>query len=536
MIRLIALMIIMYITCASSLHSEHLPEQTFTHFNSSETHAAFCYHTYFMAHYYHRTGSMKQSLAYYHRLLNKAAPIEMYDGYLTLLFDLGQFDTFIKTVTNKEAELKPLFEKNLHLQLLVAQAYLHTNHDEKACTYFTQLSKEFPHNEQVAYYSVISLLKKNELAKALTLINQHINNNQLRARHFLFHFLASKIYLQQNKSNQALIEIEKSVTLFPRFDRGWLLRAMLMEQQKKFSEAINSYQKFLALVGRDQQSEKQLVHLLFQEKRYKEAAEYLERINNHSAEFYFDLALIYSKALNYKKAWNTLDKALKKDPKLVRARFLKLELLAQKNNRAELINYLAAWLSEEPAESPTSVQVLMLLKEHIINQELLTQALESVVQEKKAGLHHLLALAELYGNQKQSLRAIDLYEKILAATDNHELRSHLFFNLAQLYTDLGDKDSAERTLAQAASLPYDNPLVHNALAYHYAQHKKNLQQAHELIDKALAHNPASGNFLDTKGYIFLQEGNKEEARTFFKKALALNPDNCIIQEHMKLAE
>ena len=100
--------------------------QTFSHFNTSEDRSTVLYHTYLMAHYYHRTGMLQRAGSYYRRLVAKGASAYIYDGYIPLLFDSGDFKTITQIAEEKKSELAPLLENNVQLTLIIAQAYLNT--------------------------------------------------------------------------------------------------------------------------------------------------------------------------------------------------------------------------------------------------------------------------------------------------------------------------------------------------------------------------------------------------------------------------
>ena len=63
------------------------------------------------------------------------------------------------------------------------------------------------------------------------------------------------------------------------------------------------------------------------------------------------------------------------------------------------------------------------------------------------------------------------------------------------------------------------------LAYCYAEGRgveKNLKVAHESVDMAIKECPSIPNFWDTKGELYLMEGDKENARRMYDKCIELN--------------
>ena len=63
-----------------------------------------------------------------------------------------------------------------------------------------------------------------------------------------------------------------------------------------------------------------------------------------------------------------------------------------------------------------------------------------------------------------------------------------------------------------------------------------MQQALELIEKALQEQPNNYYFLDTKGFVLLKLGRNKEAAPVLQKALQLSPDDRVIREHLNMAK
>jgi Tfp pilus assembly protein PilF len=57
----------------------------------------------------------------------------------------------------------------------------------------------------------------------------------------------------------------------------------------------------------------------------------------------------------------------------------------------------------------------------------------------------------------------------------------------------------------------EDPSVNNDLGYLYADQGKNLEQAKEMIGKAVKSEPENGAYLDSMGWVLHKLGNQEEA-------------------------
>ena len=65
----------------------------------------------------------------------------------------------------------------------------------------------------------------------------------------------------------------------------------------------------------------------------------------------------------------------------------------------------------------------------------------------------------------------------------------------------------------------------NELSYLYALGKgvaKSMINAHKCIDRALSINPNDVNYIDTKGELYLMEGDRVNARKMYDRCIQLN--------------
>ncbi|MBO4286628.1 MAG: hypothetical protein J5985_00490 [Kiritimatiellae bacterium] len=69
----------------------------------------------------------------------------------------------------------------------------------------------------------------------------------------------------------------------------------------------------------------------------------------------------------------------------------------------------------------------------------------------------------------------------------------------------------------------------NFLAYHWAERGENLEEAHKLVNEALALEPANGAILDTKGWILFKLGRPYQALQFLLKAAEEERNSEIFQ-------
>jgi Flp pilus assembly protein TadD len=72
----------------------------------------------------------------------------------------------------------------------------------------------------------------------------------------------------------------------------------------------------------------------------------------------------------------------------------------------------------------------------------------------------------------------------------------------------------------------------NYLGYTYADRNVNLDEALELIQRALELKPESGYIVDSLGWVYYQKGDYERAIKELERAVAMTPDDPVINEHL----
>lgn len=483
----------------------------------------------------HQQGNVKEALTNYQKVINNKDLMSPYEGYIRLLFDTGQHQTIIDLFEKKGPEFTKKFENNCEIQLARAQSYLALNQEEKAHALLTVLAQANPNDPQVAYYSAASLVQKHDSKGALAFIEKCLKKEAFKNRHFLFLFLESKIHLQVKDFAKALASIDESLKRFPRFDRGWLFKAMLLEQQGRINEAINGYQHFLDIAGSDETIEKQLVQLLFMQQRFAEAAHCLKKIRSEKAEYFFDMALIELRAKQFNNALKNINKAIEKNSNFKKACLLKIEILLAQKDFQGIGSFMHEWMSKGLFDA-SLIRLHLLLAKAGVPIKILISSLEKGVGKGNAQLELLAALADFYVDVQDYKHALAAYKKMLSMTRDEAIKSKITYHVAYLYYATNHMKHVERLLEKALNYSDPYPQAYNLLAYFYVQHNLKLEKALELIDHAIAIQPMCYYFLDTKGCVLLRLGRREEALTLLKQASHLAPDDAIIREHLHEAQ
>lgn len=106
------------------------------------------------------------------------------------------------------------------------------------------------------------------------------------------------------------------------------------------------------------------------------------------------------------------------------------------------------------------------------------------------------------------------------------------YALADLYTDAGRFEDAERVLRQVVAASPNDPNALNYLGYHLAVRGDRLDEAIRLVRRALDADPDNAAYLDSLGWAYFRRGDLNEAEKYIGAAAAQLPENSEIQDHL----
>lgn len=487
-------------------------------------------HRYFLfmsASVHQQQNQMVQAEEAYKELFALNPPVAVYENYIKFLFGSQQF----AKITALPAHILAQFENNIDVELSLAQALLYTGRLKEADARFEKLTQKHGDHEQVAYYVVQYYMHVGQATKALAMLEKFLANTSLKAKHSLFYFLQSKIYLQINKPQKALEAIKESLKLYPNFDKGWLFKGLLHEQLGHVSDAIAGYKKYLDVSGADETIEKRVINLLFRENRFNEAAEIMKKFDNGTAPYYFEMALINFKGNDAEKALEYLGQALKVDQNMAQALLLKADILLSMGKQEEALDLITTWIERNPSD-PTAFEALLLIIKAGAHPETVLKSLRKISPENRPQELEFLE-ADLLLRSKQFNAARKHYEHALTTLKVPLLVSFCHFQVGYSYLQEGKQKEGLESLEEAISQSVIYPSAYNALAYELAKMGKNLDRALLLSSQARKNAPTNPYFLHTEGFIYEKLGNTARAKTCYEKALEGVPGDAVIQKSLK---
>ncbi len=166
------------------------------------------------------------------------------------------------------------------------------------------------------------------------------------------------------------------------------------------------------------------------------------------------------------------------------------------------------------------------------------------VEEAIAGLKALAAarpdlaavhssLGDIYRFEQRYAEATPEYDAAIALyTEDRPAQWSVYFARGITLERQGRWDDAERDFRKALELFPDQPSVLNYLGYSYVEKRQNLDEALDMIQRAVAARPYDGYIRDSLGWVYYRLGRYDEAVREMERAVELMPVDPVLNDHL----
>ena len=479
-------------------------------------------HRYMWANYQQFGGHLDQANEWYSQIFSSGKPSAFSNkGYIHLLNEKKDYPKIVALIP----KLDKSFAKDVDIQLIFVQALKNTGKTAEADNRLIKLNQQFKTHPEVTFHTAETLIRRKQLANAIQVIDEFLNNSPNRPNNFIFHFLKSQAYSSLNQFDKAQESIKLCLDAHPRFPQGWLLFALIQEQAGKINKAIEGYTSYLEISGSNKQIEQHLLGLVIKQKAISQNKQVI-MLNRPC----FEKAVLLFERKDFKGALKQVDGCLQESPQDPKARLLKVEILTALKEYDAVVELLAQWAVESPQTSHIWLQALHLLQKAApLSRKKIIAGFEKIHRQKPTMILPILFLADLYARENKPDNALVYHQKALNYCTSNELKSRILFQIGLIHYEKLDYRAMKQALEQVVDLQGNYPPALNLLAYYYATEGKQLAKAQQLIEKALEQDSRNPHFLDTKAVVLYKQGKYREALKILRPiAKALPKDSTVL--------
>ncbi|MBX3178525.1 MAG: tetratricopeptide repeat protein [Candidatus Hydrogenedentes bacterium] len=156
-------------------------------------------------------------------------------------------------------------------------------------------------------------------------------------------------------------------------------------------------------------------------------------------------------------------------------------------------------------------------------------AVSKLAERANSRVLHIIRARTLMAMENHA-DAVPVLDHVLA---NFTPDKWVHYYLAICHEELDHFEETERHLKAYLEFSPDEPDILNFLAYLYAEEGVKLDQAIDLLNRALAADPENPYYLDSLGWAFYKQGRAEEAVDHIQRAIyGMDKDDAILRDHL----
>ncbi len=357
---------------------------------------------------------------------------------------------------------------------------------------------------------------------------------------YIGYYYLGRVYSEMDQMKEALRAYEQSVEVNSTFSPGVKAMALIYEYEGNLAQAIKSFREALRMEPDNIDVRNHLGQLLLESQKYDAALKEFEAVleqDPHETNALLRTGLIYFRSGSYENAHESFSRLLERLPTFDQVRYYLAIVLEKLGKPTRAIDQLKDIESKSTVyiEARLALAYLYEIKKKPGRTE--TVLLEGVSKKPEASRLRA-ALASVLVKSKRYEQAVAVLKDGLALSEKDET---LWFSLGEIYDKMENLVLLEKCMRTVIEINADNASALNYLGYTFAEKGIRLDEAEQLIKRALEVKPEDGYINDSLGWLYFKRQRYEKAMKVLKKAMEKAPDEPVIMEHyadtlIKLAE
>lgn len=401
-----------------------------------------------------------------------------------------EFSALLKRILTLDPDNKETY-------LRLGKIYMDTDQLDPAMALFDKMIERFPDYYVAYFYRGEILLAKDQAKDAEKAFLKTLElEPELVEPRFRLIELYSKTPGKQNREKTQVL-FEEILDIEPGNDRAALEMALFYLRNKETEKA----DELFARLGQEAKENPRLVmsavDAFITQKRYEDAVvvfTQLRKADPGNTNLNFFTGMAHEAMGNIDQAIALYLKVTPDHPQYKKTVISIAFLYRDKKDPAQAVRFL----EQHHAQSPSDIDIITYL-------------------------------ASFYEEAKDYTKAMTLLQKGLKQSPDNP---GLLFRLGALQDKAGLREDCINTMKAVIRLDPDNPSALNYLGYTYAEMGIHLDQALELIQRALAVKPGDGYITDSLGWVYYQQQAYDKAVHYLEKAAEISGYETIIAAHL----
>jgi len=335
------------------------------------------------------------------------------------------------------------------------------------------------------------------------------------------HFARAQAAHVASDDGLARTELDRALVLRPDWEQAALVRAQLTGDSTETAKFLG---QFVAANPKASEARLGYARGLVAEKRYAEARREFQQLlaeKGDSGDMAYAVAVLSLQLNDFDEAEKQLKRLVETNHAEINGARVYLGQIAEERKRWD---EALQWYGQVTAGNQY-MPARMRIAQMLVRQNKLPEARRALQESAAANLAErsqlLIAEAQLLRDAGQPA---DAYAVLASGLESHPDQPELLYETAMMAERTGGLGVAERHLRRLIEIKPDYAHAYNALGYSLAERNERLEEAQQLIDKALQLAPEDPFILDSKGWVLFRRGDANGALEALKKAFALRAD------------
>ncbi len=423
-----------------------------------------------------------------------------------------------------------LHPNDIEILDLLGDIYLTSGETEKALKIFEEVVRIAPERSDAYYRIGLIYANRKEFDRAERQIIQGIETG---AASSLGYYYLGKISVSRGRPEKGMEYFEKAIALNRSLEPAHIEIAMIHERQKRLRNAIKVYRHVLEEINpRNREAMQRLVALLIEEGSVDESLDFLQILAKRdpsNVDISLELVRVWVEKKNYTRAIGQLLSIVKALPEETSLRVYLASLYEQNKQFKAALSVYQKVLEEMPDAYTVRIR-LGALHYYRLNDIEAALSQGEMAREIDPGREeaYIFRGLVLFDAERYEEAAGTFKEGIEVSPRSPELH----FHLGAVYDKLNQFEDLVLEMERVISLDADHANALNYLGYTYAERGIRLNEAIDLVKRALALRPDDGYFIDSLGWAYYKKGMTEDALAVLQEAVLLVPDDPVIHEHL----
>ncbi len=425
---------------------------------------------------------------------------------------------------NRAIQLDPT---SIDARLILGGIYSVSSDPDKAIHEYEEILKIDSRNDEAAVFKTQSLVEKDRQAEALQFIRSFVKKVDDSAAAW---FYAGKLEQLKGSPNVAVADLRKALDIRPGFTQATVALGMILESLGETAKAQEVYEEHLEQ-KQDINVAGRLAALYLKQEQMDSALKVLNImavLDPEDLNTQMKIGLVYLQKQDWTNSEKTFNGILEKVPDSDKAHYYISATYEEMGKVNESLEHLLKISPDSKLYEDANLHVALVYKK-MGKHEVATGVISNAIKKAPETAGFYIMMASLHEDKKELKAASDvLNDGLKLFPENEKMR--------YFYGALLDKQAKQdEAVEEMEKLLKQNPNHADALnyvAYTWTSQGVRLQDAEDMLKKAIKLRPNSPFILDSMGWNQFRLGKQESALRYLEKAVSLKSDEQAILEHL----